>query len=119
MTMAEDDYDDYDEYGDDGEPAPAPAVLTADEVADALEERGVPAAAVPYWRAEPKDGQDHPGDRVFVFPFPVSNGMYVAARWMMGYPSADQMESCAHRWVSVDGPMTMPELRELADGPDK
>lgn len=88
--------------------------MTEEEVASALGEYGLPLTALPYTRAEPKDGQGHPGDRVFLFPVELADGRYLAVSWMMGYPDADEMANCKLRWESVDGPFTRPELEAHA-----
>lgn len=88
--------------------------MTEEEVAAALSEYGLGLAALPYTRSEPKDGQEHPGDRVFLFPVELADGRYLAVAWMMGYPDADEMSSCKHRWQHVAGPFTRPELEAHA-----
>lgn len=88
--------------------------MTTDEVTAAIAEHGLPPEAIPYTRAEPKDGQEHPGDRVFIFPLELPDGRYLAVSWSMGYPSDDEMTSCENRWHSVAGPFTRPELEAYA-----
>jgi hypothetical protein len=88
--------------------------MTEGEVAAALAAHGAAMTALPYTRAEPEDGQDHPGDRVFVFGVQLAEDSWLAVRWKMGYPSDDEMTSCKLRWQSVDGPVTRAGLEELA-----
>ena len=86
--------------------------MTTEDVIAAVAAYGLEPSAIPYTRAEPQPGQDHPGDRVFTFPLPLDDGRYLAVRWSFGQPSEDEIENWKLRWHSVDGPMTRAELED-------
>lgn len=85
--------------------------MTTDEMIAALAARGLE----PWFelRQQPVNGP-HPGERVFRFPRQLPDGSYVAVAWSFGRPDPDEALNWLPVWHSVDGPMTLAELQELA-----
>jgi hypothetical protein len=87
--------------------------MTDEEVLAFLAAHGVSGFPFPV-RAEPSDGQDHPGDRVFWYPVLLDDGRYLAIAWQFGQPDPDEAANWKVRWHAVHGPVTREELEELA-----
>lgn len=85
--------------------------MTTDEMLAALAEHGIDSAPFPM-RVQP-DGE-HPGDKVFRFPVQLDDGRFLAVAWSFGQSDPDEMLNWLPHWHSVDGPMSLAELQELA-----
>lgn len=88
--------------------------MTLDEVLAVLKENELPPSALPFVRAEPEDGQEHPGDLLGYFPLQLPDGRFLAVAWMFGQPSDDEVENWKLRWYAVHGPLSFDELKEIA-----
>lgn len=91
-------------------------VLSDDEVLFFLAQH-LPPAKVAAWemRAEPADGQEHPGpDWVTVMADQLPDGTAIAVAWSFGEPDEDEMLSWKKVWREVAGPMTVPEVIRYA-----
>jgi hypothetical protein len=91
--------------------------MTEEEVLAFVAQHAGPAAAAGVaTRFEPREGQPHPGNRVFVTPVDLGDGVYLALAWMFGYPDPDEARSWKVRWHSAGGPFGSAGLEAFARG---
>lgn len=92
-------------------------VLSDDEVLAFLAQHLSPAKVAAWvMRAEPADGQQHPGlDWVTVDAAQLDDGTAIAVAWSFGQlDEEDEMLSWKKTWREVAGPMTVAEVIRYA-----